>query len=762
MEEIKRKRGRPRKDSTPEIPQEIQTLIEDVQEKAKQIKQPKKEVSENIIISDSTFNWDVKKEDPIEYFDATLSYELTGYRPITATQSLDFNPDWFTETREIYNRTGHYCEFPYGSQAFREFWREELKRCKYGMTSHGYTITGDHYFFLNFYRLKDLVNVKEAGGGREDIFPAFLEGQYEWFHYLKLARILKLNACMMKARGAGYSEIEASILVNSYNCIRGSVNVACAFAATQLDKLLTKVYDCMTFLNEKTDRGMFKSRTIDKQYLKRSGQFKMVNGQKIEVGWKSQIQGIVTDEPGKLRGDRTDLLMFEECGLWPKFTKAYTQADALVGQIGYQWGLRLMGGTGGETGEQVKGLKKMFYNPKMFGVLPFKHNYTQSGEYIITSFFLPAFRTIKENYLLDNRGWISDEEGKRYYDIARKSKESDPEEYYTYCAEYCNNDTEAFQNVGVNKFNKLKLAEQQVTIRIKKEVPPIQRGYMEFIYSGPDRKRENIIGARFRPNPQGPIHLLEEPIWENGKDVEKIRNLYIAGIDGIDIGALETSDQTKDPSKFCTVVKKRVYGMNEPMYVAYYLDRPNDIRDAYKQTIGLLMWYNCQANIEATRLSLLTYARDNKFMQYFMKRPRVCYGDNLSRRTNNQYGTTATKAMIDHQTDLIATYIEDYCHNIWFLEFLEQLSQYTDEGKGAYDIVAALGMCEVADEELAGITPRITKPISEEFQDIGYYKDENGNTQFGIIPKQLTYQIKASIDTGYVEGYNITSDSRYR
>jgi hypothetical protein len=35
-----------------------------------------------------------------------------------------------------------------------------------------------------------------------------------------------------------------------------------------------------------------------------------------------------------------------------------------------------MGGTGGETGEQVKGLKKMFYEPKMFGVLPFKHNYT--------------------------------------------------------------------------------------------------------------------------------------------------------------------------------------------------------------------------------------------------------------------------------------------------------------------------------------------------------------------------------------------------
>jgi len=52
------------------------------------------------------------------------------------------------------------------------------------MTVNGYTITGDHYYFLNFYQLKDLVNVSEGGAGRNTIFPNFLEGQYEWFHYL--------------------------------------------------------------------------------------------------------------------------------------------------------------------------------------------------------------------------------------------------------------------------------------------------------------------------------------------------------------------------------------------------------------------------------------------------------------------------------------------------------------------------------------------------------------------------------------------------
>jgi len=88
----------------------------------------------------------------------------------------------------------------------------------------------------------------------------------------------------------------------------------------------------------------------------------------------------------------------------------------------------------------------------------------------------------------------------------------------------------------------------------------------------------------------------------------------VAGIDGIDIGASETSSETRDPSKFCTMIKRRIYGMSEPTYIAYYLDRPDDIREAYKQTIGLLMYYQAQANIEATRLSVLTYARDNKFM----------------------------------------------------------------------------------------------------------------------------------------------------
>ena len=777
-EEVKRKRGRPKKIPTviddvkpkkkPKIPKEIQDMINKVHGT---VEDPMKEAVESLkpqeIIEESKpvleiketdtdeailgkvrdqSGWDVKKDDPIPYFDANLSYELTGYKPINKYRGLDFNPSWFTEARDTFVRTGHYTRFRRNSRSWRAFWKEQFIRCKYGMTSHGYTITGDHYYFLNFYRLKDLDNVEEAGMGRQEIFPNFLEGQYEWFHYLKLARKLRMNACMMKARGAGYSEIEASIISNSYNVIKGSINVCTAFAQTQLDKLLEKVWANINWLYYNTDGGMAHlSQAKNSNYLRRASHYEIRDGQKIEVGWGSQIQGIITDKPGKLRGDRTDILMFEECGLWPQFTKAYTQADALVGQIGRQWGLRLMGGTGGETGPQMEGLRKMYYEPQLFGVLPYRHNFTKNGEYAITSFFLPAFRTIKELSLLDSRGWLDDEDGKAYFNKTRDLKAQDPEEFTTFCAEYCFDGEEAFSLEGNNKFNKILIAEQLANIRIHKDSPKPERGTLEYIFKNGQHSRENITGLRWIKNNSGDVQIIEHPIWtqvsydEEGNELkyEKMNGLYVAGIDSIDLGMEDTSALTKDPSNFCIVIKRRQFGLKDPTYVAMYKARPNDVRDAYKTAIKLLQYYNCKANLEATRVSMLSWAREKKYLNYFMYRPVATYpaGNNPKRRT---IGTPASVAIIDHQTDLIRDYVNDFCHNIWFEEMLDELSRYTDEMKRKFDIIAAMGLCELGDEDMMGVTPRQIENTDDSFQDFGYYIDpETGYRRQGVIPKKI-------------------------
>lgn len=737
-EQVKRKRGRPKKIK---LPGPIQQLVEETQQKAEIVKQP-------IISEDQLSTWDIPIDQPIEFFDINLSYELTGYRPITKDKGLDFNPDWFTEVRETFLRTGHYCEFRPNTRAYAEFWDEQYRRCRNGMTSHGYTITGDNYFFLNFFQLMDLDNTSKAGGGRLYIFPAFYAGQYEWFHYVELCRKLRLNACIMKSREVGYSESIAAILANSYNSIRNTVNLVTAFNSDHLNNTLSKVWNCLSFLNDNTDGGFFKLRqVIDKQDHKRASVYKMIDGQKVETGWMSQIIGITADKPSKIRGYRSDLLVMEELGSWPGSTKAYIQSTALVGPKGAQWGIRIVGGTSGDTGAALEGLRDMYYNPQTYAILPFKHTYTMTKEECLTAFFMPCTKIMKDRKtFLSHRGYVDEEKAIAFHNNVRESMLASPKALIQHQAEFPFNDSEAFSLEGDNKFNKVNIAEQLTQIRALKKCPPIETGFLEYKYKEGAHIEQNLDGFRWIPNQNGKIKILEHPLWtlpekrdEDGNVIwrppERIRDLYVIGIDGIDIGKSQTSDYTKDPSDFCLTVFKRAYGTSEPQFVALYKDRPNDIREAYKIAIKLAQYYNAIINIEATRQSIIPYARERKLLKLFMKRPRATLGDSV-RNTNKQYGTPATPAIINHQTDLIADYINDYCYLIWFDEMLDEFNRYTDENKRKFDIVASAAMALLADEELQGIVPKRVEEIKDTWQDIGFYTDLEGRRRYGVIPKQ--------------------------
>jgi len=48
-----------------------------------------------------------------------------------------------------------------------------------------------------------------------------------------------------------------------------------------------------------------------------------------------------------------------------------------------------------------------------------------------------------------------------------------------------------------------------------------------------------------------------------------------------------------------------------------------------------------------------------------------------------------------------------------------------------------MGMAELADEELTGVTPRLVEDeVSSQWEDIGYYKSPDGKVHFGIINKK--------------------------
>lgn len=770
MEEqpVKRKRGRPRK---VKLPEEVKDIIKDVEVKAQEVKPIVEEIPEEPIPQESSSIWDVKIGDKIEYFDANLSYEVTGYRPINATQGLDFKPEWFTEARDTFRRTGHYCSYRFGSKPYNDFWQEQYRRCREGYTVNGYTVTGDNYFFLNFYTLPVVDQGKKSAAGTKDDFPIFFASQYTFFHYYEIAKQLHLHAALMKARSIGFSEINAAIATNMYSTVPKSITMITCYDAEKLKRTYRKFTHALQFLDDKTDGGMFKLRQLEDQALsKKSGHYKYIQGQKVPAGFQSQVVGINGSDPGNIRGDRVELLIYDEAGSWPDLTTAVIQGQELVEVQGIPRGIMLFGGTGGDKGKALEGLRKIYYNPKSFKVLPYKHNYTQTGETTTSGFFIPYFAQSLNPEYMDERGVCNEEEFKKRLQEERDNLASIPEEYIKKCAERCWNAEEAFNLEGQNKFNKINIVEQLTRIRALKQAPPIETGRIGYTYKDGIHTKENITGISWVPDNRGKVRILEHPIWElndrkdergNPIKYEKIKGLYVIGVDGIDIGAAQTSDSTKNPSDFCLVVKKRAFGLQEPQYVAVYKDRPNDIRDAYKITVALAQYYNAQINIEATRQSIIPWARDKGFIKLFMKRPNKTLSEK-SRAINRQYGTPATKDIIAHQTDLIADYINDYCHNIWFEDMLEEFNQYTDENKGAFDIVAATAMAELADEELQGILPKKVEPEVVDDEQVGYYVDEKGIKRWGVIPKTINNKIPFNNDFGqYYDRTGIrTSDPR--
>jgi len=209
-----------------------------------------------------------------------------------------------------------------------------------------------------------------------------------------------------------------------------------------------------------------------------------------------------------------------------------------------------------------------------------------------------------------------------------------------------------------------------------------------------------------------------------------------------------TSDSATDDdvSDFCIVIKKRIHGLNEPKYVAMYKDRPRDIREAFSNAMKLLTYYNCKAMLEYTKITIQTYFKEQGKGHLFMSRPEFAITNTKSRKPKKSkelIGTPATETVIKHGLELINMYISDYCYTIDLDEMLEQLLNYSYKMKKKFDIVAAMGQCEIGDEEMMGINPALLHDKSKEvWQDFGYYTDSEGRKRHGAIPTKNEYETR--------------------
>lgn len=334
----------------------------------------------------------------------------------------------------------------------------------------------------------------------------------------------------------------------------------------------------------------------------------------------------------------------------------------------------------------------------------------------------------------------------------------------TYCAEHCFCPEEALLRQGDNLFDAELVSEQLVNIRVHKSVETPKRMTLlwnknttteiEFETNLNDYHKDDvdIVANRdkvlnnkeyidrskvyAKESQSSKLLVLEPP--KRDKDGNVFKNLYVIGVDAIDMGTADSASDL-DVSDFCVVVKRRMHGMDPPKYVAMYKARPRDIREAYEMTMKLAIWYNCKIMLEYTKISIQNYFKMLKKDHLFMARPEFAVSGNTrkSRVSKRLIGLPATEAVIKHGLDLVGMYINDYYNEICFDEMLEQMLNYSYENKRKFDIIAALQMCEIADESMYDITPSIQDSIKNNWQDIGWYTDENGYKRFGVIPQNI-------------------------
>ena len=625
------------------------------------------------------------------------------------------------------------------SPLMEEWYAEQMYYCENGRTVRykGGTLrlTGDHYWFLNFFPFS--VPVLDSRGNALDYFETnfgfYCNIDDYIFKTMEEASQSGMNYGLLGARGFGKSYIAISTLSKMYTMwddkFHGIVSASSDGHASEAWK---KVGDALRDL----DRAHpYLAQQAAKSDDRVQAMYKIkLDGREVERGSHNLIEKhIFGYRPGGLKGRRVDYQLWEEFGDWADGPGSLRNCFAATEGIYEVGGIRrakhvIFTGTGGTI--KSKQAKEMYQNWQAFNLYP-SYDFSKRGSGV----FIPGH--FKRQGFWEKTGTNDREGAKADLQKRRDRKETDMELFKKEVQEYPMTLEEAFMIEGTNKFNQKYLADQRMRIEFgeKSEIVTPGRGNLRWTH---EDGTSTITGVEWVPSKTGNIYITEHPIKDE-KTGKIYDNLYVAGVDSIDQGEGD-SVQRGQGSKLGVLIKKRFvdgkhFSTVSNVYVCMYNEREYDVRDNYEVTLKISMYYNAMVNVEYTKIGIITHFKYQGHKHRLMKRPSLATANVRDKQLkNNLIGTQASGPIIDHQDDKIKEYVDDYCHTIWFIDLLEQLQEYDREDRREYDLVVAMGLCELADEDLGGKAAQPPRePASAGYTPMGFYKDKDGKKQYGPI-----------------------------
>lgn len=617
----------------------------------------------------------------------------------------------FSPAAKNYLDKGYYTDALDGTKEYYDFWDTERNRCMYGYEVNGIRITGYHYFYLNYCPIDRAVDEVLPDGTvqarRERTFPAFYDGDYEYFTAVDRCRKENKHMSVLKARRKGFSYKAGSMLARNYFFLRNSKNFVFAEQKEYLigDGLLSKTWDFISFVDDNT--AWTQPRLVDKEMHKQSGYKKRVNGADVSLGMKSQIIGVsLKDNPHKVRGKAGELIFFEEAGSFSGLLTAWEIAMPTMKQGSKTLGTMIAFGTGGEEGEGFGSLEELFYHPEAYNCLAFDNEWDAGAMGTQCGYFVPIYQNL--DGFMDDNGNSLVEEAKAFEEAARenKKKANDPKSFDQYIAEHPFTPQEATLQTTINIFDVSSLKEQYNRVKAhnleKNGTPGILYHKGDEVKFRPDPSIKPIMKFPHRKddNLTGGVVLYEEPY--RTKEGLVPHNLYIICHDPYAQGK-----SSSNQSLGAAYVIKRPNNLSKPddIIVASYIGRP-DTQDEYNRILFMLSdFFNAKIGFENDRGELIAYAKRYRRLHKLQEEFEMLDKRELqSRNVRRQYGMHMTEQR-KRQGEL---YIRDWLisprgqdedgnvslnlHHIYDTALLQELIKFNHKGNFERVMAFMIGM----------------------------------------------------------------------
>lgn len=301
--------------------------------------------------------------------------------------------DYFRPSAIHFQKYGCYTKLKPNANPNSEYgkWiREEVRRCREGYIreSDGEWITGDMYFFLNYYPIQLIKEGKNGESIRTIDFPSFFDGGYLRSHYLYQCRKEGHHAMELAKRGAGKSYNSSSMLAKRFilgESAEVNKKVQCVATASErkyiqgANQLLDMFQYGIDFCANNTQfpAQRIQSSLHDMQWT--MGYIDVDSG--TRKGTQNSVIGITSkDDESKLRGSRGVLYLLEESGTFPRLLNLYQVLRPSTEDGKKVFGLIYGYGTAGDSDSDFSSMQELMYNPDGYNIKGVENVYDKEGQ----------------------------------------------------------------------------------------------------------------------------------------------------------------------------------------------------------------------------------------------------------------------------------------------------------------------------------------------------------------------------------------------